>query len=132
MKTPQSSFPSYLARNPHSYCFRMVVPQDLQVYLDRKGLRYSLCTGYIGTANHKARYFASQVQMLVKCLEGGKAAMKALTADKIQELVARHIKESIDARDRTFYQTEEGVVGPFSTTILYGHTSGILITFKRT
>ncbi len=37
--------PSYLIRNPYSYCFRMKVPTDLQGVIGRKELRYSVKTG---------------------------------------------------------------------------------------
>ena len=40
--------PSYLVRNPYSYCFRMVVPKDLQKFVGRRELRYTLRTGYVG------------------------------------------------------------------------------------
>jgi len=40
--------PSYLVRNPYSYCFRMVVPKDLQKFVGKRELRYTLRTGYAG------------------------------------------------------------------------------------
>jgi len=39
--------PSYLVRNHYSYCFRMNVPMDLQPFIGKKELRYSLKTGYL-------------------------------------------------------------------------------------
>jgi hypothetical protein len=30
--------PSYLVRNPYSYCFRMVVPKDLQKFVGKREL----------------------------------------------------------------------------------------------
>ena len=52
MKTRISRSPSYLVRNPFSFCFRMNVPKDLQVYVGRKELRYFLNTGYLSHAKH--------------------------------------------------------------------------------
>jgi hypothetical protein len=37
--------PSYLVRNPYSYCFRMVVPKDLRKFVGKTELRYTLRTG---------------------------------------------------------------------------------------
>jgi hypothetical protein len=37
--------PSYLIRNRYSYGFRLRVPADLQEYVGKKELRYSLRTG---------------------------------------------------------------------------------------
>jgi Domain of unknown function (DUF6538) len=48
--------PSYLIRNPYSYCFRMIIPKDLRPYFDKKELGYSLRTGYLYFAKLKARY----------------------------------------------------------------------------
>lgn len=39
--------PSYLIRNPHSYCFRMTVPAELRPLIGKRELRYSLQTGYL-------------------------------------------------------------------------------------
>ena len=45
-----SRSPHYLVRNPHSYCFRVNVPKDLQQLVGRRELRYSLKTGAVGVA----------------------------------------------------------------------------------
>jgi hypothetical protein len=60
--------PSYLVRNQYSYCFRLHVPADLQVYIGKKELRYSLQTGYLSEAKFKARLFAASIQLLFKRL----------------------------------------------------------------
>ena len=62
MKGKISRSPSYLVRNPYTYCFRMCVPKDLQQYIGRKELRYSLKTGYLGVAKNKARLLAGFYQ----------------------------------------------------------------------
>jgi hypothetical protein len=68
MKSKTSRSPSYLVRNPYTYCFRMNVPKDLQAYIGRKELRYALKTGYLGKAKYKARIIAGQVQRVFKIL----------------------------------------------------------------
>lgn len=55
---PATRCPSYLYRNPHSYCFRIRVPSDIQPVLAKKELRYSLQTGYLVLAKQKTRYLA--------------------------------------------------------------------------
>jgi hypothetical protein len=53
---PPTPSPSYLIRNQYSYCFRLQVPADIQNYLGKKELRYSLKTGYLSLAKSKARF----------------------------------------------------------------------------
>jgi hypothetical protein len=71
MKAKITRSPSYLVRNPYTYCFRMNVPKDLQPSVGRKELRYTLRTGYLGVAKHKARLIAGQVQLIFKYLRRG-------------------------------------------------------------
>ena len=51
---PLSKNPSCIVRTPYSYCFRMKVPIDIQEWVGKKELRYSLKTGRIGIARQKA------------------------------------------------------------------------------
>jgi hypothetical protein len=44
------------------------VPADLQVYVGKKELRYSLQTGYLSEAKFKARFYATGVQLLFRRL----------------------------------------------------------------
>jgi hypothetical protein len=60
--------PSYLVRNPYSYCLRMNVPRDLQRFVGKRELRYSLKTGYLGVAKLKARLTAGHVQSIFRLL----------------------------------------------------------------
>jgi len=83
--------PSYLVRNPYSYCFRMFVPKDLQPYIGRKELRYSLKTGYLSTAKYKARIMAGQVQRLFKFLRKGNSPLMKLSENQIQELIDKYL-----------------------------------------
>ncbi len=92
MNPPTSRSPSYLVRNPYSYCFRMFVPKDLQPYIGRKELRYPLKTGYLATAKYKARFMAGQVQRLFKFLRKGNTALKKLSDNQIQELIEKYLK----------------------------------------
>ena len=93
---PITRSPSYLVRNPYSYCFRMVVPEDVQKFVGRKELRYTLSTGYLGVAKQKARFVAGQVQMIFRFLRKGGAFLTDLSDDQIQKMVQRYIKTSIE------------------------------------
>ena len=73
---PRRRAPSYTIRNRYSYCFRMVVPKDLQKFVGKKELRYTLATGYAGLAKSKARFLAGQIQEFFRglrehCEHGG-------------------------------------------------------------
>ena len=88
--------PTYLVRNPYSYCFRMAVPKDLQNLVGRKELRYSLKTDYLSGAKLKARIVAGQIQLLFQCLRRGGSDLTYLKDSEIQELVAKFMKRLIE------------------------------------
>ncbi|MDB4442264.1 tyrosine-type recombinase/integrase [bacterium] len=98
--------PSYLIRNPHSYCFRLTVPKDLQKFVGKTELRYSLKTGYIGVAKQKARYLAGQVQYLFQYLREGGLALSGISDEKIQQMVNRYIKDQIADLERGYYDSD--------------------------
>jgi hypothetical protein len=58
--------PFYLIRNPHSYCFRINIPKDLQPIIGKKELRRSLKTRYLSVVKAKARVMAA----IFKCCSG--------------------------------------------------------------
>ncbi len=88
--------PCYLVRNPYSYCFRMIVPKDLRKFVGKTELRYTLRTGNLRTAKHKAKLLAGQVQLIFSYLRKGNKTLSKLSDDQIQELVHQHIKTSIE------------------------------------
>lgn len=102
MKSTTGS-PSYLIRNDYSYYFRIRVPTDMQRYVGRKELSYSLKTGYVGIAKHKARLLASLVQQLFRNFKNGDRRLSELSEDKIQELIIQYIKKSLEEFDRRPY-----------------------------
>jgi hypothetical protein len=81
----------------------MVVPEDLQKLVGKKEMRYSLKTGYLGVAKHKARLLAGQVQFLFEHFRKGGAVLSMLSDDQIKQLVHRYVKDSIDNWDRGFF-----------------------------
>ena len=103
MKSKIGRSPSYLVRNPYTYCFRMNVPKDLQKVVGRKELRYSLETGYLGVAKHKARLIAGQVQLIFKFLRKGNKALEKLSDNRIREIVQNYLRAYIkDIEDRMY------------------------------
>jgi hypothetical protein len=96
--------PSYLVRNPYSYCFRMVVPKDLQKFVGKRELRYTLGTGYAGIARQKAQFVASKVHFIFRTLRKGVSTLKKLTDDRIKVLIDQYIKEAIKSWDESFYE----------------------------
>lgn len=86
--------PSYLIKNPYSYCFRIKVPLNLQPTIFRKELRSSLETGNLADAKTKARYMAGQFQLLFRDIRSNKMD---LSKEQIQRLLK-------DYKDRLFEQ----------------------------
>ncbi len=93
--TPKA--PSYLVRNPYSYCFRMVALKDLQTIVGKTELRYSLRIGSAGIARKKAQHIAGMENLLFTRLRNGRTNLKKLTNDHIKALVDQYIKESINS-----------------------------------
>ena len=96
--------PFFLVRNAHSYCFRLIVPKDLQQFVGKTELRYTLRTGYLGVAKRKSRFLASQVQFMFQLLRKGFVGMGKLSEDQVQQLVVAYIKKSIKGLDGVFDQ----------------------------
>ena len=106
MKAKLSRSPSYLVRNPYTYCFRMCVPKDIQRYIGKKQLRYSLRTGYLGVAKVKARIIAGQVQLIFKFLRKGNLALMKLLDNQIQEIIKNYLKSFIEENEERMYSDE--------------------------
>jgi hypothetical protein len=78
----------------------MNVPKDLQPYVGRKELRYSLKTGYLGKAKYKARIIAGQVQRVFKFLRKGNPSFMKLSEKQIQEMIQKYFKKLIETYDQ--------------------------------
>lgn len=75
-----SGSPTYLVKNPYSFCFRMKVPSDLPSILSKKVFCYSLKTGNLSAAKTKARFLAGNVQLLFREIRNLRAKSKLLTS----------------------------------------------------
>ena len=80
----------------------MVVPKDLQKFVGKKELRYTLKTGYAGIARQKARFVAGKVHFIFRTLRRGATALIKLTDDQIKELIDQYIKQAIKSWDELF------------------------------
>ncbi len=78
--------PSYLSNSPHSYYFRMRVPQDVRYLFCKTELHWSLQTGYLSVAKHRARLLAGLIQRLIYQLREHKHDMK-LTEKDIAQII---------------------------------------------
>jgi hypothetical protein len=87
--SPSRYAPSYLVRNPYSYCFRIAVPVDLQSAIGKKELRYSLHTGYLREAKTKASAIATRIKGIFVMLRKGEGNLTDLTDEKIKQLAQR-------------------------------------------
>lgn len=88
--------PSYLIKNPYSFCFRMIVPKDLQPTIARKELRYSLGTGNLSDAKAKARYLAAKVQMLFRDIQSDYLENMDLSKKQIQSMLKKFMHGLIE------------------------------------
>ena len=84
----------YFVRNPYSYCFRMIVPKDLQKVVGLKELRYSLKTGHLSVTKYKALLLAGQVRSIFQQLRKGRKVLGKLSDDQIQELIHQLIHDT--------------------------------------
>lgn len=93
----------------------MFVPKDLQRYVGRKELRYSLKTGYLAIAKYKARIMAGQVQRVFKFLRKGNTAFMKLSEKQIQEMVQRYFQKLIESYDQPMppFLTDHSKAPPF-------------------
>ena len=103
-----SRSPSYLVRTPYSYCFRLNVPRDLQKFVGKTEMRYSLATGYVGLAKSKARLLAGHVQEFFRRLREI-IQLGELTDNQIVDLVNRYFRNFINGLEKI--RTEPGAYG---------------------
>ena len=103
-----SRSPSYLIRTPYSYCFRLNVPIDLQKFVGKTELRYTLATGYVGLAKSKARLLAGQVQEFFRRLREI-IKLGELTDEQITDIVNRYFRNFINGLEKI--RVEPGAIG---------------------
>lgn len=97
-----SQSPSYLIRTPHSYCFRMIVPKDVQSMVGKTELRYSLRTGYLSVAKTKSRLMAGRVQKLIQELRRDNSRFMKLSNEQIRKMVTKYLERAKANMDEPF------------------------------
>ncbi len=105
---PSHRSPSYIIRNPFLYCFRMAVPRDLQKFVGKTEMRYSLGTGYVGLAKSKARLLAGQVQEFFRRLREI-INLDELIDEQIVDLVNLYWRNFVDGLEKI--RVEPGAFG---------------------
>lgn len=104
---PLNKTAHHLVRNPHSYCFRVNVPKDLQQLVGRKELRYSLRTGCLSIARDKAQIIAGHVKQIFAWLRKGGSELNDLSDEKIKELIEQNLREYIDGIESRYYSPSD-------------------------
>jgi hypothetical protein len=93
----------------------MNVPKDLQPYVQKIELRWSLNTGYISAAKRKARVLAVAVQDLFQAARET-MAMGELPDDEIRQIVHQHIHEMLKVAE---YLGTENLPGETQKTLFH-------------
>jgi len=118
--------PNYLIKNPYSYCFRIIIPQDLRLWIGRKELRGSLKTCYLSEAKFKARLLASRLQLLFYRLRKDQR-LGTLTLKQIHKLVDLYIVETFEWLENKWFEDEPDephILTPSGSRLdFYGHIS---------
>ncbi len=112
------SAPTYLYQSPSGYIFRLRIPNDLRRIVGKCEFRYSLRTGALRVAKHRARSIASYIHQLFTRV---RSSMAEFTQEKIQEMVKKYIRETL-ARSLSdyalfphiFVKLEKIILGIFS------------------
>ena len=89
--------PSYLIRNPYSYCFRIIVPETLRDIVGRREIRLSLRTGRLSEAKRKAGLMGGLFGQLFSQIRSNRASFgKADVESKIQEFLGFVLQDTGD------------------------------------
>ena len=115
---------NYLVLNQSGYYFRIVVPVDLRDTFGLKEIRRSLKTGILGLAKEKARLLAGKIQQMFRTLREGKMTAEKLDQKKIQELVDRHVKETLEYIDEEPLMREHPIT--FEEADAYAQTTELI------
>jgi len=108
--------PSYMYQSPSGYIFRLRIPNDLKSVVGKCEFRYSLRTGALRVAKHRARCIASYIQQLFIKV---RSSMAEFTQEQITNLVQGYIRETLANDEKC-----RAISGPTAdgTTTLEGMT----------
>ncbi len=77
------------------YYFRYTLPADISKVVGKKGLRYSLQTGYIKHAERKARSLAGTVEDFISEIRQEPLVIMNLSETQIQSLLDQHLRKAL-------------------------------------
>ena len=84
---------SYLVRQSHSWCFRLVIPPDLRAVVGKYELRYTL---YVGSKK-KAKKLSNRIARKVKPLLADlRSNQMSLSQEQIEKIVRNHVREVLE------------------------------------
>ncbi len=111
-----ASSPSYLCQTSFGYIIRIRIPRDIKSVVGKSEFRYSLRSGALRVAKHRARCIASYVHQLFNQIRSN---MAEFTPEKITRLVQGYIRETLNNDEKC-----RSISGPTSdgTTTLPGKT----------
>lgn len=87
------SISTYLYHNPSGYIFRLRIPYDLQAVVGKCEFRYSLRSGILRVAKHRARCIASYIHQLFMKV---RSSMSEFTKERIGQLVREYIRQTLE------------------------------------
>lgn len=98
-QTAPTRLPAYLYQSPYGYIFRMRIPPDLKDLIGKVEYRYSLRTGSLKDARHRARLLASNIQQLFMDVREG--TFRFTSGDAFNSRVKQYAREAVSSPSRT-------------------------------
>jgi integrase len=93
--------PRYTFQRNSLYYFRYTLPPDISKVVGKRGLRYSLKTGYIKQAERKARRLAGTVEEFISEIRQEPPIIMKLSEAQIQSLLDQYLRKAlIDDEER--------------------------------
>ncbi len=86
------SNPTYMYQSPSGYIFRLCIPCDLRSLVGKTEFRYSLRSGVLRVAKHRARSIASYIQQLFMKVRSN---MTEFTKEQINQMVLDYIEQTL-------------------------------------
>ena len=91
-----SSKPRYTFQRNSLYYFRYTLPPDISKVVGKRGLRYSLKTGYIKHAERKARRLAGTVEEFISEIRQEPPVLMKLSEAQIQSLLDQYLRKTLN------------------------------------
>ena len=88
--------PRYTFQRNSLYYFRYTLPPDISKVVGKRGLRYSLKTGYIKHAERKARRLAGTVEEFISEIRQEPPAIMKLSEAQIQSLLDQYLRKTLN------------------------------------